>query len=110
MGTRNFTDTNSRASLAAMPVSPEDFWLPRRNKLLSEKSDDEVRPISVDCRPVMSSVDVMAINRIPSEVREVDQLSVRADFSLVEPYPSVFTIEIKERTSPTLSVSREMAY
>jgi hypothetical protein len=37
---RNAAQANS--SLAAVPVSPDQFWLPRRNKLFSEKSDDDV--------------------------------------------------------------------
>jgi hypothetical protein len=95
MGMRNSERANSRESVAATPVSPEQFWLPRRNKRFSEKSDDDVSPIAVDFRQVLSSVDGMAIDR--------------ADFRGAGPYRSVFTIEIKEWTSPTLSVSREMA-
>jgi hypothetical protein len=112
MGTRNFIGANSRAGWADMQVLPEEFWLPRRNKLFSLKSDDEVRLISVDCRPVTSSVDGMATKRIPLEVRQEDRLFDRADFRGAGFYRSVFTIEIKGRTSKQaliLLLSREMA-
>jgi hypothetical protein len=42
MGARNFARANLRASVAAMPVSPEQFWLPRRNMLFSDKSNNDV--------------------------------------------------------------------
>jgi hypothetical protein len=108
MGMGNSERANSRASLAAMPVSPEQFWVPRGNMSSSEKSVDEVRPISVDFHPVLSSVDGMAIDREASEARELDRLPERAGFRGAGPYRSVFTIEIKERTSTQL-VSKEMA-
>jgi hypothetical protein len=42
MGTRNSGRANSRASLVAMPVLREQFWLPCRNILFCDKSNDDV--------------------------------------------------------------------
>jgi hypothetical protein len=42
MGTRNSARANSSASLAAMPGLREQFWLPCRNILFSDKSNDDV--------------------------------------------------------------------
>jgi hypothetical protein len=42
MGTGNSARANSRASLAAMPVLREQFCLPRRNVLSSNKSNDDL--------------------------------------------------------------------
>jgi hypothetical protein len=54
MGTRNSVRTNSRASLTIAANSKARFLLSRGNMNFSKKSDDEMRPISVDFRQVRS--------------------------------------------------------